>query len=422
MKRKLITLFLALCCTFSFSAITACVYDESFFNPVSGSSSSIGNIEPNEEAHTHDFNIPKKGVTYHWTECSCGAQTEKVAHTFVEGVCSCGAEEINETEGLAYTLSDDGTYYILSGIGTATDTDIVIPATYNNLPVSAIGEKAFLTCVNLISVTIPDSIISIGMTAFGECSGLMEITIPDSVTSIEDYAFAACGNLRSATIGNSVTSIGVYAFYDCSSLTSVILLKSITSIGDYAFGCCYKLVEVINKSSLSITAGSEDCGYVAYYAKQVITDEKDSNIIKENDYIFYNDNGSYSLLGYMGNQVELILPDTINGNTYAIYQFAFYRCYYLTSITILDCVTSIGKGAFSFCSSLTDIIIPQSVTSVEMGAFIACRNLTSVTFETTNGWKAGDTVLSSTDLADSGKAAKYLTDTYNSYTWTRNEE
>lgn len=37
-----------------------------------------------------------------------------------------GTTTAEPTEGLEYTLSDDGTYYIVSGIGTATDTDIVI--------------------------------------------------------------------------------------------------------------------------------------------------------------------------------------------------------------------------------------------------------------------------------------------------------
>ncbi len=33
-------------------------------------------------------------------------------------------------EGLEYTLSSDGTYYSVTGIGTCTDTDVVIPESY----------------------------------------------------------------------------------------------------------------------------------------------------------------------------------------------------------------------------------------------------------------------------------------------------
>ena len=66
------------------------------------------------------------------------------------------------TEGLKYTLSSNKLYYTVSGIGTATDTDIVIPSEYEGLPVTAIGISAFNECTSLISVTIGSGIKSIG--------------------------------------------------------------------------------------------------------------------------------------------------------------------------------------------------------------------------------------------------------------------
>lgn len=44
-------------------------------------------------------------------------------------------------------------------------------------------------------VVIPDGLISIGDRAFLDCRGLMTITIPDSVTSICDNAFGGYENL-----------------------------------------------------------------------------------------------------------------------------------------------------------------------------------------------------------------------------------
>ena len=52
----------------------------------------------------------------------------------------------------------------------------------------------------------------------------------------------------------------------------------------------------------------------------------------------------------------------------------------LTSITILDGVTSIGAGAFSGCDKLTSVTIPDSVTSIGSNAFKDCSSLTNVTF------------------------------------------
>ncbi len=60
------------------------------------------------------------------------------------------------TVGLEYTLSEDGTYYIVTGIGTATEKDIVIADIYNDLPVTSIGWRAFEGCSSLTSITIPD--------------------------------------------------------------------------------------------------------------------------------------------------------------------------------------------------------------------------------------------------------------------------
>ena len=81
------------------------------------------------------------------------------------------------TEGLNYTLSAEGDYYICSGIGTATDPDIVIAAEYNDLPVKEIGENAF-SCSTITSAVIPENVTIIWERAFYACSGLVELTLP----------------------------------------------------------------------------------------------------------------------------------------------------------------------------------------------------------------------------------------------------
>ena len=54
-------------------------------------------------------------------------------------------------------------------------------------------------------------------------------------------------------------------------------------------------------------------------------------------------------------------------------------CKNLTSITIPEGVTSIGRYAFQLCSSLTSITIPKSVTSIGWSAFQGCSSLKSIT-------------------------------------------
>ncbi len=141
------------------------------------------------------------------------------------GLTACnfigGTSDGKPTEGLKYTVNSDDESYSVTGIGTATETDIVIASEFNGKPVTSISSCAFYGCSSLTSVTIPDSVTEISSGAFYGCTGLTSITIPDSVTSIGNSAFNSCSSLTSITIGNSVTSIGGYAFEDCTGLTSI---------------------------------------------------------------------------------------------------------------------------------------------------------------------------------------------------------
>ena len=244
--------------------------------------------------------------------------------------------------------------------------------------VESIGNYAFGSCESLSSVTIGNSVKSIGNSAFGSCESLSSITIPDSVTSIGDSAFNGCKSLSSITIPDSITSIGDSVFRSCSGLTSITIPNSVTSIGDRAFIGCDKLVEVINKSSLNISKGSYDYGQIAYYALNVKTDGE-SDIMDEDNYLFYTyDNINY-LLGYSGADKELTLPTNYNGKPYEIYAFAFYECNRLVNVTIPDSVTSIGDYAFEYCSELAVVTIGNGVTSIGDLVFSDCSGLTSIT-------------------------------------------
>ena len=70
---------------------------------------------------------------------------------------------------------------------------------------------------------------------------------------------------------------------------------------------------------------------------------------------------------------------TIGNSVTSIGNDAFLKCKGLTSVTIPNSVTSIGDYAFRECSGLTSVTIPNSVTSIGESAFRECSGLTSVT-------------------------------------------
>ncbi len=104
--------------------------------------------------------------------------------------------------------------------------------------------RAFFNCEDLTTVVIPDSVTCIVNAAFYGCSSLTEIVIPNSVTSIGASAFSRCSSLKNIVIPNSVTSIGKDAFSCCYSLKNVVVPNGVTSIGDKAF-CCSSMRKLV---------------------------------------------------------------------------------------------------------------------------------------------------------------------------------
>lgn len=118
-------------------------------------------------------------------------------------------------------MNNDGESYSVIGIGTCTDTDVVIPATYNGLPVTDIGASAFRDIHSMTSIVIPVDVTCIGNYAFHTCISLTSINISNGVTSIGSMAFSGCSSLTSIVIPDSETNIGWHTFAYCSGLTDI---------------------------------------------------------------------------------------------------------------------------------------------------------------------------------------------------------
>ena len=102
-------------------------------------------------------------------------------------------ESLESTASLVYELNEEGDGYTVTDF-TGEETQLIIPAEYNGLPVTAVqgqyGTGAFAR-TSITSVVIPDSILEIGQNTFNNCTELVTVTISagSSLTTIGNNAF-----------------------------------------------------------------------------------------------------------------------------------------------------------------------------------------------------------------------------------------
>ena len=151
-----------------------------------------------------DSKVVVNGTEYGLSKTKLQSATDRLTGTF----SSIAVLPEESSQGLEFELNEDGASYSVIGIGTCTDTDIVIPATYEGLPVTEL--KSQINVVESKGTVYEEKIGT-----FEGCTSLTSVIIPNSVTSIGTAAFFRCYNLTSVTIPNSVTTIGEDAFYGC---------------------------------------------------------------------------------------------------------------------------------------------------------------------------------------------------------------
>jgi hypothetical protein len=159
------------------------------------------------------------------------------------------SEPSADPNGVRFVLNEDqGSYSAYGDVNTVKA--VVVPSTYQNLPVTAIGTGAFQHFPYLTQVSIPDSVTQIDDQAFAFCRSLTSIQLPDGVTSLGFQAFFMCSNLSGVTLGNSLTSIPDQAFTGCRSLQRLTIPSKARFIGKNAFTDCASLTSIEIPDSL----------------------------------------------------------------------------------------------------------------------------------------------------------------------------
>ena len=362
----------------------------------------------------------------YYYSCECGVQGietfevgDYAMHNVVNGQCTtCQTLEAN---GLTYKMNSEENGYVITGLGDWNGKELIIPTTYNDLPVCAINQNAFANAIELQKVFIPESIKSIGAYAFLNNTQLQEVDIPNEIDYIGEAAFSGCENLRYYTyannkylgnktnkyiyladIGNANTSIVEIregcrlfkedVFYNCSEATTIILPKSLIFINKGAFKNCNKIEKLqipfvgeslddMGKTYVGHVFGARD-----FYGNISCVPSSLKEIVVTNA-ISIEKNAFFGLF----NLENVTIADSVE----YVDLFAFYGCHNLKKATIptsaIKAITeygieeveiisgeSIEEASFAWAENLARVKIAEGLTNIGDSAFVQCDNLTEI--------------------------------------------
>ncbi len=147
--------------------------------------------------------------------------------------------------------------------------------------------------------------------------------------------------------GLPVREIADNAFNNCTTLIYITVGDELSHISSTAFLGCSKLKKTSYDNATYI--GNESNPYLILFASKA----------------------------------DWIGSCTIHSDTKIICQLAFYDNYNLTTITMSNNVTSIGRECFKDCQKLSKINLSSKLRFIEMYAFQNCYKLTNITIPST---------------------------------------
>lgn len=325
------------------------------------------------------------------------------------------------SEGLVYTISNDGTFAQVSGYN-GSDTIVVISNVYQGLYVEAISDSAFENNSIITEVVIPSSVTKVGNSSFKNCSELKNIQLTNSITDIGSSVFENCTKLERATIStsatkvsekmfngcialkyvtipNSVKSIDVGAFQDCTNLEKITIPNSVITIGDSSFAGCSSL------KNIAIPDSVENIDIGAFYGCNNLVDLNIGNSVTNIRYEAFRGCSNLKNIYYNGDYYKRLTLQISGGNdelheanwyylvgtaglvyaksedeTYVSINNYIGDNYNVSTPDIFEglSITVISNGAFEN-KYITEMIISDSVQRIGDSSFKSCKYLTNVT-------------------------------------------
>lgn len=166
---------------------------------------------------------------------NCGA---KLVYDEKEDKYIC---ESCDSEFLIDRTNREDTFTVKANILTGyngTASEITVPR-----GIKIIGADVFKGMETVISVSLPDSVVSVEDGAFEDCTGLKSVSFPDGIKKIGKRAFKNSG-LKTVVLPEGIDSIGEESFMQCEALVSAKLPRNPELIYQRTFKLCKNLTDV----------------------------------------------------------------------------------------------------------------------------------------------------------------------------------
>ena len=283
---------------------------------------------------------------------------------------SACTESEEYTQGLLFTLSSNQEYYVVSGLGSATDTDVIVPSKYKGKPVTTIGGDAF-NGTDIKSITLKEGLKEIRAKAFMNCLSLESVVIPSTVTNIGTQAFFKTESLKTIYYNaQNCTDLTVHngTFYNSgenSTGLAITIGKDVKRVPNYLFvpennsgddGTSPNVKSLVFEDGCVLEEIGER-SFSNFFNVQELTIPL--TVKKIGGYAFINWRNLTTLKFEKGSQLETIC------------RTAFYNCINISELVFPSGLKTIEQDVF-YCSTpgaITKIVIPSSVEFVGSVAF-----------------------------------------------------
>ena len=237
----------------------------------------------------------------------------------------------------------------------------------------------------------------------GVINGITNVIIPDTindlpVTTIDNNAFYRNSNITSVIFGKNVTEVKKEAFSGCGNIEIILIPSNINKIGGSAFLgysmtlCCEAENKPIDwddgwtSSSSTVIWNVNKYGITENGIKWAVTNDKPNealvcggiygitNVIIPDA---INDLPVTTIVDFAFEHNETIESVIIGNNVISIGESAFYSCYLLRKVELGEKLVTIGESAFHSCGDIEDILIPSSVAEIGKYAFSGNNRLTA---------------------------------------------